>query len=150
MIYYLITMGVILFDRITKSVVTANMQTGETIPLITDIFHLTYVRNTGAAFSMWQEQWWILVLLPAVAITVGLVLIFVKRKKWSAPMKLAVAFICGGGIGNLADRVRLGYVIDFFDFRIFPVFNIADIFICVGCGLMLLEILVLERKRGSI
>jgi signal peptidase II len=59
----------------------------------------------------------------------------------------AVSFICGGGLGNLIDRITAGYVVDIFDFRVFPVFNIADIFICVGCGLMILDVLILERKN---
>ena len=61
-------------------------------------------------------------------------------------MNLAIAFICGGGLGNLIDRITQGYVVDLFDFRVFPVFNIADIFICVGCGL-LLDVFVTERKK---
>ena len=62
-------------------------------------------------------------------------------------MKLSIAFICGGGLGNLIDRIVQGYVVDLFDFRVFPVFNIADIFICVGCGLLLLDVLRSERKK---
>lgn len=62
-------------------------------------------------------------------------------------MNLAIAFICGGGLGNLIDRITQGYVVDLFDFRVFPVFNIADIFICVGCGLLLLDVFVAERKK---
>ena len=62
-------------------------------------------------------------------------------------MNLAIAFICGGGLGNLIDRTTQGYVVDLFDFRVFPVFNIADIFICVGCGLLLLYVFVSERKK---
>lgn len=63
-------------------------------------------------------------------------------------MLTSLSLICGGGIGNLIDRISRGYVVDMFDFRIFPVFNVADIMICAGCGLLLLEILVLERKRS--
>lgn len=62
-------------------------------------------------------------------------------------MNLSIAFICGGGLGNLIDRILQGYVVDLFDFRVFPVFNIADIFICVGCGLLLLDVLFSERKK---
>lgn len=149
MIYYLIIAAVILSDQVIKYIVSSNMQTGDTIPIIENIFHITYVSNTGAAFSLWEEQWSIIVAFPAIVLASGMVILFFKRKSWSFPMNLAIAFICGGGTGNFIDRVSKGYVVDFFDFRIFPVFNIADIFICVGCGLMILEILVLERKRGS-
>lgn len=129
--------------------VVSGMQPWETIPIIEDVFHFTYVQNTGAAFSMWKEQWVVLILLPLVVIAVGFVLMIIKRNKWDKMMLTAVAFICGGGLGNLIDRMVFGYVVDLFDFRVFPVFNIADIFICVGCGLMILDVLFFERKNGN-
>ena len=149
MIYYLIAAAVIVFDRVVKKLVVSNMVPWETIPVIEDIFHFTYVQNRGAAFSMWQGQWIILIGFPLAAIAVGLILIYLKRNKWDKLMLTSVAMICGGGLGNLIDRIMLGYVVDLFDFRVFPVFNIADIFICVGCGLMVLDVLFFERKNGS-
>ena len=149
MIYYLIAAAVIVFDRVVKKLVVSNMVPWETIPVIEDIFHFTYVQNRGAAFSMWQGQWIILIGFPLAAIAVGLILIYLKRNKWDKLMLTSVAMICGGGLGNLIDRIMLGYVVDLFDFRVFPVFNIADIFICVGCGLMILDVLFFERKNNS-
>ncbi|MBQ3611514.1 MAG: signal peptidase II [Firmicutes bacterium] len=149
MIYYLIAAAVIVFDRVVKKLVVSNMVPWETIPVIEDIFHFTYVQNRGAAFSMWQGQWVILIGFPLAAIAVGLILIYLKRNKWDKLMLTSVAMICGGGLGNLIDRIMLGYVVDLFDFRVFPVFNIADIFICVGCGLMILDVLFFERKNSS-
>ena len=149
MIYYLIAAAVIVFDRVVKKLVVSNMVPWETIPVIEDIFHFTYVQNRGAAFSMWQGQWIILIGFPLAAIAVGLILIHLKRNKWDKLMLTSVAMICGGGLGNLIDRIMLGYVVDLFDFRVFPVFNIADIFICVGCGLMILDVLFFERKNSS-
>ena len=149
MIYYLIAAAVIVFDRAVKKLVVSNMVPWETIPVIEDIFHFTYVQNRGAAFSMWQGQWIILIGFPLTAIAVGLILIYLKRNKWDKLMLTSVAMICGGGLGNLIDRIMLGYVVDLFDFRVFPVFNIADIFICVGCGLMILDVLFFERKNSS-
>lgn len=149
MIYYLIAAAVIVFDRVVKKLVVSNMVPWETIPIIEDIFHFTYVQNRGAAFSMWQGQWIILIGFPLAAIAVGLILIYLKRSKWDKLMLTSVAMICGGGLGNLIDRIMLGYVVDLFDFRVFPVFNIADIFICVGCGLMILDVLFFERKNSS-
>lgn len=149
MIYCLIAVAVVVFDRIIKMLVVSGMQPWETIPIIEDVFHFTYVQNTGAAFSMWKEQWIVLILLPLVVIAAGFVLMIIKRNKWDKMMLTAVAFICGGGLGNLIDRMVFGYVVDLFDFRVFPVFNIADIFICVGCGLMILDVLFFERKNGN-
>lgn len=147
MAYYLIAAAAVIFDRIVKYLVVENMVPWETIPIIKDVFHFTYVQNQGAAFSLWEQQWIILIGFPAAAVLAGFVLMFVCRKSWSRCMMTAVSFICGGGLGNLIDRITAGYVVDIFDFRVFPVFNIADIFICVGCGLMILDVLILERKN---
>ena len=83
MIYFLIIALIIIFDRITKILVSANMAVGDTIPLIENIFHLTYVQNRGAAFSMWEQQWLILVLLPAAVMAVGMAVLYIKRKTWN-------------------------------------------------------------------
>lgn len=147
MAYYLIAAAAVILDRIVKYLVVENMVPWETIPIIKDVFHFTYVQNQGAAFSLWEQQWIILIGFPAAAVLAGFVLMFVCRKSWSRCMMTAVSFICGGGLGNLIDRITAGYVVDIFDFRVFPVFNIADIFICVGCGLMILDVLILERKN---
>ena len=147
MVYFLIVIGVILLDYLVKYAVASQMVPGESIPVISEIFHITYVQNRGAAFSMMQGQWVFLILLPCAAILTALIILFWKRKKWNICMNLAIAFICGGGLGNLIDRITQGYVVDLFDFRVFPVFNIADIFICVGCGLLLLDVFVSERKK---
>ena len=149
MVYYLIIAAILIFDRVVKLIVSTNMSPWETIPVIENVFHFTFVQNRGAAFSMWQEQWIVLIALPLLVIAVGLVLIFLMRKKWDKAMLTSIAFIIGGGLGNLIDRMALGYVVDMFDFRVFPVFNIADIFICVGCGLMVLDVLLLERKNDN-
>lgn len=149
MVYYFMIAAVILLDRMVKHFVVSGMEPGETIPVIQDVFHFTYVQNEGAAFSMWQGQWVILIGFPLAVIAAGLVMIFIRRKKWSRLLLTSIALICGGGLGNLIDRIAMGYVVDLFDFRIFPVFNIADIFICVGCGLMMLDVLLPERKAEN-
>lgn len=150
MVYYFVAAAVILLDRLIKYLVVSNMAPGETFPVVQDIFHFTYVQNQGAAFSMWQGQWLVLIGFPIAAVTVGLILLFVKRKQWSKMLLVSIAFICGGGLGNLIDRISIGYVVDLFDFRVFPVFNVADIFICIGCGLMMLDVLLSDGgKKGS-
>ncbi len=152
MIYFIVAAAVILVDQLVKHAVLSGMTVGETIPLLDDIFHITYVQNRGAAFSMWEQQWVMLIVVPAVALAAGLVLIYIKRNIWSRLTLLSIALICGGGIGNLIDRIFQGYVVDMFDCRFFPffdfpVFNVADISICVGCGLLILDIIFLEGKR---
>lgn len=153
MIYFCMIAAVVIFDQAVKYFISSGMITGQTIPVIENVVHITYVRNEGAAFSMWEQQWIILIVLPAAALAAGLILIFRKHRTWSKCMLTAVSFICGGGIGNLIDRVSNGYVIDMFDCRFisfidFPVFNVADIFICVGCGLLLLDVIFLEGRRS--
>lgn len=147
MVYFLIVIGVVLLDHLVKYGIASQMVPGESIPVIPEIFHITYIQNRGAAFSMMEGQWVFLILLPCAAILTALIILFLKRKSWSVCMNLSIAFICGGGLGNLIDRILQGYVVDLFDFRVFPVFNIADIFICVGCGLLLLDVLFSERKK---
>jgi len=149
MIYFVIVAGIILFDQIVKKIVVANMFVGETIPVMEDIFHITYIQNRGAAFSLWEQQWVVLIAFPAIVMIAGLMFLFIKRKIWDKLYLISIALICGGGMGNLIDRVLYGYVVDMFDFRVFPVFNIADIFICAGCGLMLIYVIFLERKNGD-
>jgi len=149
MIYFVIIAGIIIFDQFIKNIVVDKMSVGETIPVLEDIFHITYIQNTGAAFSLWQQQWLVLIVMPAIVMAVGIVFLFIKRKTWDKFYLTSIAMICGGGLGNLIDRVLQGYVVDMFDFRVFPVFNIADIFICAGCGLMLIYVIFLERKNGD-
>lgn len=149
MIYFVIVAGIILLDQIVKKIVVSNMYLGESIPLLEDFFHITYIHNKGAAFSLWEQQWVLLIAFPAIVMIVGLVCLFIKRKTWDKLYLLSIAMICGGGLGNLIDRITHGYVVDMFDFRVFPVFNIADIFICVGCGLMLIYVIFLERKNSD-
>lgn len=149
--YYLIIAAIIIADQAVKKAVTQGMALNETIPLIDGVFHLTYIRNTGAAFSLMEGFRGLLILLPAVLIAAAMVYMFVKRKTAHLSLHLSLAFIAGGGIGNLIDRTRQGYVVDYLDFRVFPVFNVADIFVCLGCGLLIVYILFFDgkAKRGK-
>ncbi|MEI3518233.1 MAG: signal peptidase II [Clostridia bacterium] len=106
MVYYFIAAGIIVLDQIVKCAVLNGMYAGQTIPLIENVFHLTYIQNRGAAFSMWEQQWIVLVVIfTAVVLAAGLASIWIKRVKWSRVTLTSVAFICGGGIGNLIDRI---------------------------------------------
>jgi signal peptidase II len=132
-----ITIAIIvtILDQLVKWLVQTEMDLGETIPVIPHIFHLTYIHNPGAAFGILPHQEWFF--LAIVVVLFGAY--FVMRKK--IPQKpvyfpMAVAMLLGGALGNAIDRVRYGSVVDFFDFRIWPIFNVADIFICVGVALI--------------
>ena len=96
MIYYLVVAAIILFDQLIKYLVFSNMNIGQSLPVIGDIIRITYVQNQGAAFSMWEQQWIILIVLPAVVLVAALVLIYIKRNLWSRITILSIVFICGG------------------------------------------------------
>lgn len=138
---------IILFDQWTKLLVIDRFYLHETLPILSGFFHLTYVRNTGAAFGFLaqaDETWRLpfFLIIPLIALVV--LYFFLKRIPDKArSLVFAVALIMGGAIGNLIDRVRYGYVIDFLDFHWkntyhFPAFNVADTAICVGAGLLMI------------
>lgn len=138
LIWLMIIAGVVFLDQLTKWLTVINLDFGETFPLIENVFHFTYVRNTGAAFSIFNEpdQRWIFMTVSTVALVALSVYLWFNRKK-GALLCVALSFIIGGGIGNMIDRCLLKYVIDMLDFRLinFAVFNVADSFVCVGVGL---------------
>ena len=138
MIYLILTVFFILADILSKYIVTAKMSVGQSIPLWENVFHLTYVRNTGAAFSLLSGQRIFLIALPILVVLVIIVYILVKKPQ-NKILLLSFALIISGGIGNLIDRIRFGYVIDFLDFRLinFPVFNVADIWVTLGAALFI-------------
>lgn len=149
MIYILIIVAVLVLDRIVKIAVSTNLEPGQTIPVIDHIFHITHVQNQGAAFSMLQGHPLLLVIFPAVVIGIGIVFICVRHKAYNRTFMVSLSFICGGGLGNLTDRLSQGYVTDMFDFRIFPVFNVADIFVCIGCGLLVLYMVIYNNRNAT-
>lgn len=149
MYYFLIVVGVVALDQLVKRIIVANLSLAQSIPVIQDIFHITYIRNTGAAFSLMDGMQWFLVLFPVLLVVAAITFLIIKRKNGHPLLLSSVAMIAGGGVGNLIDRIAYGYVVDFFDFRIFPIFNVADIFVCVGCGLMILYVLFFDGKKDG-
>jgi len=122
---------VILFDQITKFLIRINFQLNETFPIIKNIFHLTYIYNFGAGFGILQQQKWILIFISLIVI--GVIFYYFDRiKEKEILLQVLVGFVLGGTIGNLIDRVIYGFVIDFIDFRIWPIFNFADSFVTIG------------------
>jgi signal peptidase II len=133
MLYLIIAAAVVLLDQLSKHFLTLLVKDG-IVPLIPGIIRLVYVENTGAAFSLFSDMRWPLVVTSLIAIAAILVGIFRYRRELGRPACLALAFILGGAVGNLVDRVLFGYVADFFEFEFvrFAVFNVADIFITLG------------------
>ncbi len=139
LIWTLVILGTVALDQLTKYLTILYLKPVPTVPLWEGVLHLTYVENTGAAFGMMKDQRWLFMTVSTLAI-VGLLVYFYWRKPTGWMERLALTFIIGGGIGNMIDRVLLGYVVDMIDFRLinFAVFNVADSFVCVGVGLMML------------
>lgn len=131
----LIFLVIVIADQLSKWMVASSLRLHESIAVIPGVFHITYVQNPGAAFGLFAYQQ---PLFIAVAVLmIGLAVIYRRRiRQESRLFQWAVTIGISGALGNLIDRIRLGYVVDFFDFRMFPVFNIADVAITVGVILL--------------
>ena len=142
LLYILFTVIVVAADQYTKYLTLANIALYEHVPFIPNFLGFTYVQNTGAAFSSFEGQQWLFLVIFA-ALTVGILweyfkspMPFTKFDRW------CMAAIYAGGIGNMIDRVRYGYVVDMIEtlFMDFPVFNVADCFITCGCFALLISL----------
>lgn len=135
--------GVIGLDQLTKWLAVVYLQGEASFPLWKEVLHFTYVENTGMAFGMLKDHRWVFMVFSTVAI-VGLLIYLFRFRPEGRWMQIAMAMIVGGGIGNMIDRIFLGYVVDFIDFTLinFAVFNIADSFVCVGAGIMILCLVI--------
>ena len=143
MYFLLVALLVIIFDQLTKYYVVSNFYLGESVPVIENIFHWTYILNPGAAFGMFEGSRWFFVVI-AIGVLVGIWYMKDEINEGGWMMQYGAALFGGGAIGNLIDRARSGLVIDFFDFRIWPVFNVADIAICIGVAMILWKVLQTE------
>lgn len=146
---------IIISDQVTKALVQQNFYLGETVPVIKDLFHLTYVRNPGAAFGMFgYAHDYIRVPLffgvPVIACFWLIYLIWITRNTHKLQC-LAYSLIFSGAVGNLIDRFSMNYVVDFFDFfwgpHHFPAFNIADSAITIAAIILIVEVLFLNKKK---
>ncbi|MCI2097940.1 MAG: signal peptidase II [Succiniclasticum sp.] len=136
---------VVVADRVTKYLVVTNMTEGQSLPVVEGIFHWTYVLNPGAAFGMMAHNR--ILFLAVGAAVVAAVWYFRRDILAEGPLvRSGAALFLGGALGNLWDRVQTGLVVDFFDFRVWPVFNVADIAICVGAALVVLGIFRKEKR----
>ncbi len=144
----MIAVLVILFDQLSKLLVVNTMSLNQSIPVIPNVFHITYVHNFGAAFGLLAHRTGFFILV-AVAVVLLLLAFLRYLPKEQKLLRAALVLQLGGAAGNLIDRVRVGYVIDFFDFRVWPVFNVADIAIVFGIGLLILDLTRNAREKGA-
>lgn len=147
----------VFLDQLTKYLTILYLKPIDTLPIIEDMLHLTYVENTGAAFGMMKDARWIFMITSTVAILAILGYMgyrtYAKKEKMPWMEALSLSLIVGGGIGNMIDRTVLGYVVDMIDCRFinFAVFNVADSFVCVGAGFMILYLIkmTVEESRAE-
>lgn len=135
-IFAFITLSV---DQISKYIIISNMSLGESIPVIRPVFYITYILNPGAAFGMLANRTTFFIIISLLVI-IGVIVGYRYLPKERAWTRVATALVVGGALGNLIDRIRLGKVIDFLDFRVWPVFNLADTAIVTGALLLILEV----------
>ena len=147
MLYILIIIGLIAIDQISKYKAVNYLANIGSIPIIKNIFHLTYVENRGAAFGMFQNNQIIFIVVAIAACVFGLYYLY--KKDLNILGKSAIILIISGALGNLIDRIRLGFVVDYFDFRVIwdYVFNVADVFVVVGTILLCVYIIFFENDK---
>ena len=138
----------VVLDQVTKAMTVAYIPLYSRVPFWDGLFHFTYLQNTGAAFSSFQGQQWLFALIFAV-FTLLLVVELRKNSMGFRPLeRWCIVAIWAGGLGNMIDRVRLGYVVDMIEveFIRFPVFNVADCFITCGCVLLIALLVLFNRE----
>ena len=152
LLYIAAILVMIVVDKVVKHCAFTVLQPQHTIPLIENVFHLTYIENRGAAFSMFAkfDSRWIFVALAAV-ITLAICYALSKKLMQTALGSWSLVLIAAGAVGNAVDRVARGFVVDMFDFRLihFPVFNVADIFICVGGVLFVIYFMFQHKDKPN-
>ncbi|WP_430002761.1 signal peptidase II [Metabacillus fastidiosus] len=147
--YYLIAILIIGIDQWTKWLIVANMKLGESITVFENLLYITSHRNRGAAWGILEGQMWFFYIITA-AVVIGLVYYMQKYVKNNVLMGISLSLMLGGAIGNFIDRVFRGEVVDFIHTYIFsynfPIFNVADSSLCVGVGLLFIQ-MILDGKK---
>lgn len=140
----------VVLDQVTKILAVKYLMPVDTVPIIKSVLHLTYLENTGAAFGSLKNSRWVFLAVSTFAI-IALVFYMFRFKPKNRVLSAGLAFIIGGGIGNMIDRIAKGYVVDFVDFRLvnFAVFNVADSFVCVGAALVIIYIFFFAEKEDK-
>lgn len=148
LIFTLFAAGIVAVDQFTKYLTVANIALGGHTAFLPGFLRFTYVQNTGAAFSAFEGMQWLFALVFAVFTALILWEYFKARMPFTTFERWCIAAIYGGGLGNMIDRVRLGYVVDMIqtEFISFPVFNVADCFITCGCIALMVSLVFFNKK----
>lgn len=138
------------FDQLTKFMITGSFELYESRPLINGVFSLTYIRNAGVAWGMFQGRRILFIILTAIALLFAFKIYYnVSENRKYIPVRICLILLISGALGNMIDRIRFGYVVDFLDFELisFPVFNVADMMVVVG--MILLFILIIFKYEDE-
>lgn len=140
--------AIVALDQVTKYLTVANIPLYADAAFLPGILNLTYVRNTGAAFSSFEGMQWLFALVFGVFTVLVVLEYFKKPMPFTKFERFCIAAIYGGGLGNMIDRLRLGYVVDMIEteFMEFPVFNVADIFITCGCIALMISLIFFNKE----
>jgi len=144
--YFLIAIGIIVLDQLSKWLVVNSMQLGEVRVVLGKLAELCYIHNNGSAFSMFQGKQTFLLVFTSILMIALIIYLIVCKESIGKAERVAIYMILGGGIGNMIDRILYGYVIDFFNIHIIPIFNVADIAITCGCILFAIAVLFEKKK----
>ena len=140
----------IAIDQLTKFLAVKFLKPVSTVPIIEDVIHLTYTENPGAAFGILKNYRWVFMLISTVAI-LGMLFYLYSGLAQNTLYEVSLGIIVSGGLGNMIDRTFVGYVVDMIDFRLidFAVFNVADSFVCIGAGLLILALILDVIKESK-
>ena len=146
--YAVFIAAVVAADQFAKYLTVANIPLFSDVPFIPGLLQLTYVQNTGAAFSSFQGQQWLFAVMFVIFTVVILWEFYKKPMPFTKLERWCIAAVYAGGLGNMIDRVRLGYVVDMIEttFMEFPVFNVADCFITCGCILLMVHLFLFNKE----
>ncbi len=152
MVYFIMVLAIVLIDQITKLAAIKYLKGNKPFIIIEDFFQLYYVENTGAAFGIFKNGRYFFIIISILVIIFVAFFVFKYFNSLILTMKIALSMFIGGAIGNLIDRIRLGYVVDFLSFRLpwgydFPVFNIADTFIVISTIFIMVMLLFSKQEN---
>lgn len=146
----LLIIGFVVLDQITKASAVLHLKDKPAFVLIQNVFELHYLENRGAAFGMLQNQKIFFIIIAAIMLgIISYVLCKLPRNKHYYFLEFLLILVASGAIGNLIDRVRFGYVVDFFYFKLinFPIFNVADIYVSVSCVLLAILVVFFYKEK---
>ncbi|MGI5850340.1 MAG: signal peptidase II [Christensenellales bacterium] len=153
MLQIIIIIAVVAADQLVKFLVSPVLQAlpGETLPVIQNVFHLTYVENTGASFGILQGSRVFFIIVTIIVLIVAAVLMIRTHRSQSLFLKITLSLVIGGTLGNFVDRIIYGFVRDMFDFRLihFWVFNVADMCLVIGAILLGIYILFIYKEQDK-